>query len=100
MIRGVFVRVCGGDAHRPPEAPSWLPLLPRAQGLVQSRGFGMFEIVDLCTAIGCAAVITINDQERAEDMADFVEYCWGGANTKWGALRIADGHPEVYNVTQ
>jgi len=28
-----------------------------------------------------------------------VEYCWGNATTNWGAQRIADGHPEPFNVT-
>ena len=71
----------------------------RQPGLVQSRGFGMFEVVDLCTALGCAPIITLNDRELPQDAADFVEYCWGDGNTTWGALRIADGHPQVYNVS-
>ena len=56
--------------------------------------------VDMCEAIGCAAIITVNDQERPEDMADFVEYCWGDASTPWGSRRVADGHPHVYRVTR
>jgi len=55
--------------------------------------------VDLCEAIGCAPIITFNDRELPQDAADFVEYCWGDANTTWGSRRIADGHPDVYNVT-
>ena len=43
-------------------------------GLTQSRGFSMFEIADLCSAIGCYPIVTINDQlETADTMADFVE---------------------------
>ena len=34
-----------------------------------------------------------------EDMGDLVEYCWGDDSTTWGKQRIADGHPQVYNVT-
>lgn len=33
-----------------------------------------------------------------EDMADLVEYGWGGDDTKWGRLRAADGHPEPYRL--
>ena len=59
----------------------------------------MFEIADLCTAIGCYPIITINNAELPSDMGDFVEYCWGDATTQWGQQRIADGHPEPYNIT-
>ena len=31
-------------------------------------------------------------------MAELVEYCYGGANTTWGAQRISDGHPSFYNL--
>jgi alpha-L-arabinofuranosidase len=68
-------------------------------GLTQSRGFGMFEIADLCSAIGCFPIVTINNLELASDMADFVEYCWGNSSTTWGQQRITDGHPEPYNIT-
>ena len=44
------------------------------QGLTQSRGFGMFEIIDTCNEIGCQPLITINNEELPTDMADFVEY--------------------------
>ena len=27
------------------------------------------------------------------------QYCWGDATTQWGQQRIADGHPEPYNIT-
>jgi len=59
----------------------------------------MFEMVDLCDYLGCETVVTINNLEDPEDMGDFVEYAWGDASTKWGSQRIADGHPEVYNVS-
>jgi hypothetical protein len=34
----------------------------------------------------------------ADDMADLIDYTWGGASTEWGAKRIAEGHPEPYKV--
>jgi len=33
-----------------------------------------------------------------EDAADLVEYCNGDASTRYGALRIARGHQEAYNI--
>lgn len=33
-----------------------------------------------------------------QDAADLVEYCWGGADTQWGALRIARGYGQPYAI--
>lgn len=33
-----------------------------------------------------------------QDAADIVEYCNGGADTKWGALRISRGYEAPYNI--
>eukprot|EP01051_Picozoa_sp_SAG22_P001423 SAG22_NODE_56_length_23716_cov_11.146759_2_plen_100_part_00 len=42
-------------------------------------------------------VVTLNNKETPEDMADLVEYAYGDqASTSWGAIRAADGHPEPY----
>ena len=86
-----------------PARPNTLSTMPprryEERGLTQSRSFGMFETVDLCQAIECEPVITLNLNETAEDMGDFVEYCWGNTSTPWGAIRAADGHFEPYRVT-
>ena len=53
-----------------------------------------FEFVDMCNAAGIEPVMTttgVCDACTAEDMGDLVDYCHGGANTTWGARRIADG---------
>lgn len=31
-------------------------------------------------------------------LCSLIEYCWGNASTRWGALRIADGHPQPYRL--
>jgi len=36
--------------------------------------------------------------ERVQLAADWVDYCNGSADTRWGKLRAANGHPEPYNV--
>ena len=84
----------GPREERQPYSGYWY----EEKGMTQTRGFGMFEVVDLCTAIRCVPIITLNALESPEDMADFVEYSWGNSSTKWGALRIADGHPQPYRV--
>lgn len=66
-------------------------------------GWGPFEFVDMCNAAGITPVLTTQAQDgeccAPEDMADLVEYCYGGPSSKWGAQRVADGHPDVYNVS-
>ena len=33
-----------------------------------------------------------------DDMADLVEYLWGGNDTVWGKQRFEDGHPQPYKL--
>lgn len=74
-------------------------------------GWGPFEMVDMANAMGVEAVITtfavgdVQDQTdhgtrpiTPGDMADLVEYSFGGADTAWGKKRIEeDHHPAIYN---
>ena len=39
-------------------------------------------------------IVGFGNQETPEAMAAFVEYAYGDSSTHWGALRIADGHPQ------
>eukprot|EP00928_Gymnodinium_smaydae_P075106 TRINITY_DN58111_c0_g1_i1.p1 TRINITY_DN58111_c0_g1~~TRINITY_DN58111_c0_g1_i1.p1 ORF type:complete len:673 (+),score=94.79 TRINITY_DN58111_c0_g1_i1:51-2069(+) len=61
-------------------------------------GWGMFEIIDLAAAMDTVPIITTYYKIDPEEYADLVEYCWGNASTKWGAIRVADGHPRPYAV--
>ena len=107
--------------------PQWnRPSLDAAWGASVTAGWGPFEVVDMCNALGIEPAITLaydsNDEvggsrprlrvrgppipvpltsARAQgDWADLVEYCWGDAKaTSWGSRRSADGHPAPYNVT-
>jgi alpha-L-arabinofuranosidase len=38
--------------------------------------------------------------ESPQDMADFVNYVNGQANSEWGKKRVADGHPAAYHLKQ
>ena len=42
--------------------------------------------------------MTTYDGLAPSAFADLVEYCYGGANTTWGATRISDGHPQPYEI--
>lgn len=60
---------------------------------------GIDEFIKLCRMVGAEPYITINlawDDPKA--CAEFVEYCNGSTDTKWGALRAERGYPEPYAV--
>jgi hypothetical protein len=62
-----------------------------------SPGWRIFEFLDMCEAADIHPVVTMNNKETPEDMADFVEYCYGPETSTWGAVRTADGHPKPYD---
>jgi len=61
-------------------------------------GWGPFEMIDLCNAVGFEPIITTSMLSSAQDFSDLVEYMFGDASTEWGATRIADGHPSPYKA--
>ncbi len=61
--------------------------------------FGTDEFLHLCRLVGAEPVLTANTATGTpEEFAAWVEYCNGDADTKYGALRAANGHPEPYRV--
>lgn len=85
------------------------PVNAGAGTLLYSSGWddheiGTDEFISLCREIGAEPWITLNlsngsVEEIAADARDWVEYCNGKADTKWGAIRAERGHPEPYGVT-
>lgn len=56
-------------------------------------------MADFCNAAGIEPVYTTYEGQSPEDLADLVEYCYGGENTTYGRMRIeADKHPEPYRI--
>ena len=54
----------------------------------------------MCNAAGIEPVVTLAyDLNSVQDWGDLVDFTWGGADTVWGAKRIALGHPAPYNIT-
>ena len=47
---------------------------------------------------GAEPAITTTETSSPDEFADLVEYCYGNATTKMGALRIADKHPDPYKL--
>ena len=74
-------------------------------------GLGFDEYLQLCEDLGAAPLFVVNvglghgftftlEETKAlvQDALDAIEYANGDASTVWGAKRIANGHPEPYNL--
>ncbi len=73
------------------------------------NSFGVDEFVAMCRRVGAEPLIVVNigtkqwngDVDPAEflqDVRDWIEYCNGAADSTWGRVRAANGHPEPYGV--
>jgi len=65
---------------------------------------GIDEFMVLCRQLGAEPLIPVNvttalnDPELLQDALDLMEYCNGPADSKWGKVRVGNGHPEPYQV--
>ncbi len=71
--------------------------------------FGTDEFVEMCRRVGAEPIIVVNvgsrkwnprarDNDFLAEALDWLQYCNGPADSKWGRVRAANGHPEPYNV--
>jgi alpha-L-arabinofuranosidase len=63
-----------------------------------TNGWGIFEFLSYAEALGVLGIPTLNIDETASDMEDFVDYVNGPVTTTWGAQRAADGHPAPFDI--
>jgi alpha-N-arabinofuranosidase len=83
-----------GDRDRRP--PRW----ERAWNDVEDNDFGADEFMAFCAEVGAEPYVAVNTGlGSVEAAADEVEYFTGSADTRWGAERARNGHPEPYAVT-
>ncbi len=91
------------------------------QPYYMSYGLGFYEYFLLCEDLDCAPVPVVNCgmscqgqpgpngvetpsingdvfKQYIQDALDLVEFCRGGEDTKWGAVRAAMGHPEPFEL--
>lgn len=83
-------KMIGPRDRRPPYRGWWYPH--------SSNGWGIVDFLNFCEAGGFLAVPAFNMDETPQDMADFIEYVNGPADSPWGKRRVADGHPRPYGV--
>jgi alpha-L-arabinofuranosidase len=75
------------------------PVFDYAWNAMQTNDVGMDELMTLCKLIGVDPYITVNAGfGDAHSAADEVEYMNGSVNTRMGAMRARNGHPEPYHV--
>ncbi len=68
-------------------------------GPLENNQFGTDEFLRLCEELGAEPQLTVNIGSGTVDEAlDWLEYCNGPKDSKWGAERAKNGHPEPYNV--
>ncbi|MBC7336808.1 MAG: alpha-L-arabinofuranosidase, partial [Clostridia bacterium] len=76
---------------------------------VDVNSFGTDEFMELCRRVGAEPCVVVNigtpqwnpdpdPDEFLQDILDWIEYCNGPADSKWGRVRAANGHPEPYHV--
>jgi hypothetical protein len=80
----------GPRDRRPPTAGTWYRY--------SSNGWGILDFLNLCEAAGFLGIPAFNMGESPSDMADFIEYVNGSADSDWGRKRAADGHPAPYEL--
>ncbi|HYB60974.1 MAG TPA: alpha-N-arabinofuranosidase [Methylomirabilota bacterium] len=75
------------------------PIFDYAWNAMQTNDVGMDEFMTLCKLIGVEPYITVNAGfGDAHSAAEEVEYMNGSVNTRFGAMRARNGHPEPYRV--
>ncbi|MDE7232114.1 MAG: hypothetical protein K2N37_03465 [Lachnospiraceae bacterium] len=107
----------GDVAIRPQGKSIWQG--SKANPYYTTYGLGFYEYFEFCEALGCMPVPVLNagmtceiqspfykvysiaDEEfkqYVQDALDLVEFCKGDASTTWGAVRIAMGHEEPFDL--
>ena len=76
-----------------------MPRWERAWNAWEWNDLGTDEFIAFCRKMGTEPYICVNAGEgNADEAAHWVQYCNGGADTPYGKLRAANGHPEPYRV--
>ena len=108
-LRPAFVRWPGGNVA---QDYHWMwGIGPRDQRVTwvnlswanedEPSDFGTDEFIQFCRNLGAEPSLTVNVEGRGATSAEaaaWVEYANGPANSKYGAMRKANGHPEPFKV--
>jgi alpha-N-arabinofuranosidase len=65
----------------------------------ETNDVGTDEFMELCRILGAKPYVAVNAGDGTpQEAANFVEYCNGSANTKYGKTRAKNGHSQPYNI--
>lgn len=73
------------------------------------NSFGTDEFIAMCRRVGAEPLIVVNigtpnwnrdvlDNDFLQEVLDWIEYCNGPTDSKWGRVRAVNGHPGPYSV--
>jgi alpha-L-arabinofuranosidase len=124
-MRPAFLRFPGGnylEGDHIPERYEWKktigplvdrPTHPSPWRYHSTDGLGLLEFLEWCEDLKMEPVLAVYAgysmaQEHVnpgsdldpyvQDALDEIEYVTGGADTKWGAVRVKNGHPEPFHL--
>jgi alpha-L-arabinofuranosidase len=80
----------GPREKRPPYKGHWYPH--------STNGWGIIDFLDFCEAAGFLPIPAFHLDESPENMAAFVEYVNGPADSHWGKVRADNGHIAPYRL--
>jgi len=108
-LRPAFIRWPGGNVAQDyhwmwgvgprDQRTSWINLSWGNE--LEPSDFGTDEFVQLCGNVGAEPSITVNVEGRgatAQEAAAWLEYANGAPETKYGAMRAANGHRQPFHV--
>jgi alpha-L-arabinofuranosidase len=99
-------KTVGPLVNRPGHASPW--------GYWSTDGFGLLEFLEWCEDLHMQPVLAVyagyslrgehvtpgpDLEPYVQSALDEIEYATGGADTTWGSRRVADGHPEPFQMT-
>jgi alpha-N-arabinofuranosidase len=66
---------------------------------MEENDVGIHEFLVFCELVGAQPLICLNSNSATlEQILEEIEYCNGAADTRWGSVRAAMGHPQPFNV--
>lgn len=83
-------KMIGPRDRRPPYKGTWHPYT--------TNGFGIIDFLSFCEAAGFLGIPDLDNNETPQDIADFIEYVNGPADSPWGRKRVEDGHPAPFGL--
>jgi hypothetical protein len=83
-------KMIGPRDRRPPYRGTWYAY--------STNGWGIADFISFCEAAGFLGIPAFNMGETPDDMADFMEYANGPAESPWGRRRAEDGHAAPYRL--